>query len=62
MPIPFPEQDIFSAGLTLLCLMVGRNSIFQAKTRQSLIFEMSALLGTAPLEAMANTFCKNCFA
>ena len=34
--------------------MVGRDAIFQAKSRQALLFEMSALLGTAQLETMTN--------
>lgn len=44
-------QDIYSAGLSILALMMGREEIFYGETRESLLYEMTALYGS---EALSN--------
>ena len=42
-------QDIYSAGISILALMTGHEAIFNGETREPLLYEMTAMYGSAAL-------------
>lgn len=51
-------QDIFSAGITLLSLVIGRKRVFQALSPEAQLCEMTFFYGTRPMENLGIAFAK----
>lgn len=51
-------QDIFSAGISLLSLLIGRKRVFHALSPEAQLCEMTFFYGTQPMENLGIAFAK----